>query len=131
MNLFTMSPDEVARWYKPNTEVEKYLVDIISSIDWFSTKDLEGDVERLERQNEDYENDITEFEDDIRILEIDKTKLKNKIDELEHMLSMADEQAKLYKNVIDAKEKNIQWLRDDIFRYSEQIEKLRALVNEQ
>ena len=54
LNLFLMSPDEVTRWYKPQSPEEQYLVDLISSVDF--TK---------QREIEDLNNDIDELEDEI------------------------------------------------------------------
>lgn len=47
MNLFIMTPDEIVRWYKPQTERETYIVESVADV----LKQLDDKDETIEDLN--------------------------------------------------------------------------------
>ena len=45
LNLFVMSVDDVVQWYKPQTEEESYLVDLLSENLSKNAKKLQDEIE--------------------------------------------------------------------------------------
>ena len=83
LNLFLMSPDEVTRWYKPQSPEEQYLVDLISSVDFTKQKELEDEIKALTDETDSQSVDIHDLEEDVNNLKRENRKLNNLIKELE------------------------------------------------
>ena len=64
LNLFVMSVDDAIRWYKPQTEEESYLVDLLTQTSSNTAKELQDEVDDLMDKIEILEDDNSRLECD-------------------------------------------------------------------
>ena len=92
LNLFVMSAQEVIRWYKPQTEEESYLVDLLSEILIKGVEELHNEIDNLTVKNEILENDKSNLEEEISNLTQEAYLLKRTNGSLEERVSDLENQ---------------------------------------
>lgn len=100
LNLFIMSPDEVAQWYKPQSPEEQYLVDLISSVDFTKQKELEDEINALTDETDSQSVDIHDLEEDVNNLKSENRRLNNLIDELEDEIESLERENNSLKDLV-------------------------------
>jgi predicted RNase H-like nuclease (RuvC/YqgF family) len=98
MNLFLMSGEEISRFYKPQNEVEQYLVDVIRDLDLPKLQDALDEIGRLEQQGDNQHIKIRLLEDDVEILETQNRKLEISIIDKDAQIMGLEEQVKHLKD---------------------------------
>lgn len=66
LNLYIMSVQDVVDWYKPQTEAESYLVNLLSEIENKTTKQFQDENDNLKTENEDLQSENDNLEDMLR-----------------------------------------------------------------
>lgn len=61
LNLYIMSVQDVVDWYKPQTEAESYLVNLLSEIENKTTKQFQDENEDLQSENDNLEDMLRNF----------------------------------------------------------------------
>ena len=87
LNLFIMTPEEVAQWYRPQSPEEQYLVDIIAVVDSNTHKDLKDEVEDLADDLERQQRINDDLDCDIHNLQKENISLNSQIEELEDKIT--------------------------------------------
>ncbi len=87
LNLYIMSAEEVVNWYRPQTEVEKYLVNLLSENSIINKLEnqidnLEDDLSTLQCKYDDCNEENENLESEIKQLNKKIIKLNDEIDEL-------------------------------------------------
>lgn len=82
LNVLIMDGEEVVRWFKPQTEVEKHLYSIIKSYTEnsevesleYELYELRGEVDRLRDENNGFEYDLNDVKSQLKyaLREIDE-----------------------------------------------------------
>lgn len=92
LNLYLMSAEGVVQWYKPQTEQESYLVNLLSETSSKTAKNLQDEVDELLTQNEILENDKSRLEDEVSDLISENENLKLVNARLEEQISDLENQ---------------------------------------
>jgi cell division protein FtsB len=64
MNLFLMSVDEIIRWYTPKTPEEKYLLEVMATVNWDEVLQYEKENSQLVLDNDRLADENQDLEDD-------------------------------------------------------------------
>lgn len=86
LNLFIMSVDDVIQWYKPQTEEESYLVDLLSKTSSKPAKELQDEVDDLEDENDKLEDDNTNLIKENHLLKQANDSLEERVSDLENQI---------------------------------------------
>lgn len=86
MNPLIMNADELVRWYKPQTEMEKHLLAVMAELTTDSSDDLASrntDIHDLEAKVENLESEIAELETSVKEKDDSILDLRTEIQRLE------------------------------------------------